>query len=69
MVEGRPLFAHSCILVARCEPLEKDAGWPNEGRLVIGNYNSGILGEWGVIVVVINRGTYLSILLFDVAVV
>ncbi|KAG6597866.1 putative RCC1 and BTB domain-containing protein [Phytophthora cinnamomi] len=23
VVEGRPLFAHSCILVARCEPLEK----------------------------------------------
>ncbi|EEY57867.1 RCC1 and BTB domain-containing protein, putative [Phytophthora infestans T30-4] len=23
VIEGRPLFAHSCILVARCEPLEK----------------------------------------------
>lgn len=23
VVEGRPFFAHSCILVARCEPLEK----------------------------------------------
>lgn len=44
VVEGRPLFAHSCILVARCEPLEKML----DGRMKDGSLSEIIIPEYSV---------------------
>ncbi|OWZ21506.1 RCC1 and BTB domain-containing hypothetical protein [Phytophthora megakarya] len=42
VVEGRPLFAHSCILVARCEPLEKML----DGRMKDGSQPEIVIPEY-----------------------
>ncbi|GMF24609.1 unnamed protein product [Phytophthora fragariaefolia] len=44
VVEGRPLFAHSCILVARCEPLEKML----DGRMKDGSLSEIMIPEYSV---------------------
>jgi len=43
-VEGRPLFAHTCILVARCEPLEKML----DGRMKEGSQPEIVIPEYSV---------------------
>ncbi|KAG6974354.1 hypothetical protein JG687_00000386 [Phytophthora cactorum] len=42
VLEGRPLFAHSCILVARCEPLEKML----DGRMKEGSQPEIVIPEY-----------------------
>ncbi|KAL3671548.1 hypothetical protein V7S43_003465 [Phytophthora oleae] len=42
VVQGRPLFAHSCILVARCEPLEKML----DGRMKDGSQPEIVIPEY-----------------------
>ncbi|KAK1945014.1 RCC1 and BTB domain-containing protein 2 [Phytophthora citrophthora] len=42
VVEGRSLFAHSCILVARCEPLEKML----DGRMKDGSQSEIVIPEY-----------------------
>ncbi|RLN90046.1 hypothetical protein BBJ28_00009910 [Nothophytophthora sp. Chile5] len=44
VVEGRPLFAHCCILVARCEPLEKML----DGRMKDGSLPEIVIPEYSV---------------------
>ncbi|KAG6977154.1 hypothetical protein JG688_00000644 [Phytophthora aleatoria] len=42
VLEGRPLFAHSCILVARCEPLENML----DGRMKEGSQPEIVIPEY-----------------------
>lgn len=46
VLEGRPIYAHRCMVMARCEPLERMLNGPmREGReteVVIPNYSVSI---------------------------